>query len=72
MAGLAPPTDHPLVKSCVEGAKRKLGRPVKPKEPLSLELAVRACDEYIGGASLCDLRFLTMLLLGYAGFLRVD
>ena len=27
------PTSHPLVKSSLEGARRKLARPVQPKEP---------------------------------------
>ena len=39
IAGLIPSSDHPL--SCLEGAKRKLARPVLAKEPLSLALAAR-------------------------------
>ena len=35
MAGMEScPTGRPLVKSSVEAAKRKLARPVQPKEPL--------------------------------------
>ena len=49
-----------------------LSRPVQPKEPLSLELVVRVCHEYNGSASLGHLLFLTILMLGYAVFLRVD
>ena len=37
MAGLVSyPASHPLVKSALEGAKRKLARPVRPEEPLSV------------------------------------
>ena len=43
IAGLISPSNHPLVKSCLEGAKRKLAHPVQPKEPLSLELGARLC-----------------------------
>ena len=35
MAGMESyPTGRPLVKSSVEAAKRKVARPVQPKEPL--------------------------------------
>ncbi|XP_068672923.1 uncharacterized protein [Montipora foliosa] len=40
------PTDHPLVKSSVEGARRNLGRPVKPKEPLPIDLLQVITDHY--------------------------
>ncbi|KAK3703412.1 hypothetical protein QZH41_003907 [Actinostola sp. cb2023] len=66
------PTDHSVVKSCLEGAKRRLGRPVQPKEPLSLDLVVKICDKYVGSSVLSDIRFLGALLIGYGGFLRVD
>ena len=36
IAGLIPPSGHPLVKSCLEGARSKLARPVQLTEPLSL------------------------------------
>ena len=71
-AGLNSPTDHPVVQSTLEGAKRKLGRPVNPKEPISLELVETLCVNYASSSSLRHLRFLVILLLGYAGFLRVD
>ena len=36
MAGIkACPVSHPLVWFALEGAKRRLARPVQPKEPLS-------------------------------------
>ena len=39
LAGLSEsPTDHPVVKMAVEGAKQSLAKPIKPKEPLSLRL----------------------------------
>ena len=57
MAGLVScPVSHPLVKSALEGAKRKLALPVRPKEPLSVE-TVKAIDNfYSSDVSLAVLR----------------
>ena len=49
------PTSNSLVKSSLEGARRKLARPVQPKEPLSVAF----------------IRFLFILLVGFAGFYRM-
>ena len=38
------PTGHPLVKSFLEGARRKLARPVQPKEPLSVDTVLRIAE----------------------------
>ena len=39
VAGLvACPSDHPLLKSSVEGARKILARPIQPKEPLPFSL----------------------------------
>ena len=64
------PTSHPLVKSSLEGARRKLARPVQPKEPLSVETVCRIA--YISSSSLAVIRFLFILLVGFAGFFRMD
>ena len=50
----------------------KLGRPLNSKDPISLELVGKLCVNYASSSSLGHLRFLVFLLLGYAGFLRVD
>ena len=48
MAGLEIcPTNHPLVTSSLEGAKRKLARPVRPKEPLSLDTVQAIAKFYV-------------------------
>lgn len=54
------------------GHELKLGRAGNPKDPISLELVVTLCVNYASSSSLRHLRFLVFLLLGYAGFLRVD
>ena len=50
----------------------RLGRPLISKDPISLELVGKLCVNYASSSSLGHLRFLVFLLLGYAGFLRVD
>ena len=65
------PTSHPLVKSSLEGAGRKLACPVQPKEPLSVDTVCRIADHYISSSSLDVIRFLFILLVGLAGFYRM-
>ena len=66
------PTSHHLVKSSLEGARRHLARPVQPKEPLSVDTVLRIADHYISSSSLAVIRFLFILLVGFAGFFRMD
>lgn len=66
------PTSHPLVSSSLEGARRKLARPVRPKEPLSVSLVQQIVDHYTASTSLAVIRFLFVLLVGFAGFFRMD
>lgn len=71
LAGLSEsPTDHPLVKMAMEGAKRSLAKPVKPKEPLSISLIQDITLHYHSSTALAVIRFLFTVLVGYAGFLR--
>ncbi|CAH3035005.1 unnamed protein product [Porites lobata] len=66
MAGFeACPVSHPLVKFALEGAKRRLARPVQPKEPLSVSTVQAIATHFASSASLSD-------LLGFAGFFRID
>ena len=73
MAGLVScPASHSLVKPALEGAKRKLARPVRPKEPLSVDTVMAIANFYTLDASLAVLRFLFILLVGFYGFFRID
>ena len=73
LAGLDSPTVHPLVKGVVEGARRKLARPVRPKQPLAHDtIASITLSLNSASASLADLRFLFILLVGYAGVFRIS
>ena len=60
------PTDHLLVKSSLEGARRKLGRPINPKEPLSIDLLLVITEHYSSSDSLIHIRFLFILQAGFA------
>lgn len=65
IAGIeACPISHPLVKSALEGAKRKLARPVQPKERLSVRTVRAIADHYASSNSFSDVRFLFILLVG--------
>ena len=68
-----PPTEHPLVKGVVEGAlRRKLARPVQPKQPQSHDvIADFILSLSPNSASLEDVRFLFILLVGYVGVFRI-
>ena len=69
MAGIeACPVSHPLVKFALEGAKRRLARPVQPKEPLSVSTVQAIATHFASSASLSDLRFLFILLVGFQAF----
>ena len=62
----------PFVKFALEGAKRRLARPVQPKEPLPVSPVQAIATHFASSASLSDLRFLFILLVGFAGFFRID
>ena len=73
LAGMDSPTIHPLVKGVVEGARRKLARPVQPKQPLKHDsIAEIALPLGSASASLAEIRFLFILLVGYAGVFRIS
>ena len=73
IAGLASPTEHPTVIAAAEGARRKLSKPVQPKQPLDLETVVKVAQYYNTAlAPLADIRFLFVFLVGYAGLFRVS
>ena len=73
MAGLVScPVSHPLVKPVLEGAKRKLARPVRPEEPLSVGIVQAIVNFYSLDVSLAVPHFLFIFLIGFYGFFRID
>jgi len=73
LAGMDSPTIHPLVKGVVEGARRRLARPVQPKQPLKHDaIAEITLSLNSASASLAHIRFLFILLVRYAGVFRIS
>ena len=72
-AGYISPTDHPFVKICYEGALRLSNYSgLKKKDPISPCMLHRIIDTYDGDGSLLTMRFLTLCLLGFSGFMRTE
>ena len=72
IAGFSDPCKSSLVKQVKEGVIRILSKPAVAKEPLTPEIIQKIVQAYGTGTNLLDLRFVTMCLLGYAGFMRFD
>ena len=67
------PTLHPLVRNVVAGSKRILAHQTKKKEPITPEILLALVEKFnVEGASLDDVRTLTICILGYSAFLRFD
>ena len=72
VASAVSPTTHPIVTATFAGCKRLLSKPRAPKKPISstmLERYIEACPNY--NTNLDDMRTLFVVLVGYAGFLRI-
>ena len=73
LAGMDSPTIHPLVKGIVEGARRRLARPVQPKKLLKHDsIAEITLSLNSASASLADICFLLILLVGNAGVIVLE
>ena len=67
------PTDHPLVKQVVAGAKRILPHKTCKKEPITAEILHKLYDKFVSKeAELPIIRTMIICLLGYAGFFRFN
>ena len=65
--------DHPIVTPAADGARRRLARPVQPKEPISEHMLLEIAERYnTPSASLLALHFLFILLIGYFGLFRIN
>lgn len=71
-AGLPDPTKNSYVSSLQEAARRKAGRAVQKKEPITKDVLIELCDKFIDENDLLIVRNLTMILFCFAGFLRFD
>ncbi|XP_078311190.1 integrase/recombinase xerD homolog [Crassostrea virginica] len=72
ISGHVDPTENSFVKSLQESSKRLTGKPVKRKDPVDSETLQTLCETYKDSTDLLVLRNLTMILIGFAGFLRYD
>ena len=72
-AGFESPTDHPIVKLAFEGAKRLIGKTTQNvKEPFTAELIRELVSKFDNHENLMHLRFLIIVILGFAGFFRIQ
>ena len=71
LAVVEDPTDHPLVKQVLAGAKRVLAHKTCKKEPITPEILQKLSDRFVTrDADLSVIRTMTICLLGFAGFFR--
>lgn len=70
--GFNDPTNNSYVKSLTESVKRLNGRPVVKKDPINNNILIDLCSLYESSEDLLIVRDLTMILIGYSGFLRYD
>jgi hypothetical protein len=62
------PCVNRLVKLVSEGGKRILSKPIKKKEPVTVDVIVKLYNFYKGRLDLFNSRSLCMFVLAYAGF----
>ena len=74
-AGYMPPTNSNLVRTVREGAKRRLCKPSKQKEPITPDILKELQVSLLEGKkkmSLYNHRLMTLAVISYAGFFRYD
>ena len=72
ISGYSDPTENSFVKSLQESSKRLTGRPVRRKDPIDRQMLQNLCGLYTDSKDVLTLRNLSMVLIGFAGFLRFD
>ena len=67
------PTDHPLVRQVLAGAKRILAHRTAKEEPITVDILNKLYDKFVThDAGLPVIRTMAICLLGYAGFFRFN
>lgn len=73
LAGVPWLCDSLFIQNVLEACRRAAAQPRTRKEPLSKDILLKLVARYGGAdASVKDLRLLTLVLLGFAGFFRVS
>jgi len=72
LSSLPSPTKSPLVQIMHEGLRRSLAKPLRKKEPFTVEMLKAIASDAEKGNSLADIRLTAACLLAFASFLRYD
>ena len=64
--------DNAYVNNLLESAKRSASKPVNKKDPVSAEMLIELCSKHEHSVDLLIIRNLSMILLGFSGFLRYN
>ena len=70
--GFGDPTENGFVKNLNESAKRLRSTKVITRDAINKEMLIELCDSFKANSDLLILRDLSMILIGFAGFLRFD
>lgn len=70
--GYVDPTNNAYIHSLAQSCKRLNGKPVVKKDPVTSDIILELCKINEFENDLLIVRDLTMILIGYAGFLRFD
>lgn len=66
------PTVSSTVSRLIECAKRRNSKPISKKDVITTDQLIELCNMYIACNDVLVLRDLTMILIGYSGFLRFN
>lgn len=70
--GFTDPTENSIVKQLLESAKRISSKPVQKKDVLTPDMFQNLCSRYKDCTDIIDLRDISMIMLAYAGFMRIN
>ena len=71
LANLTSPSKNPFVISTWNGCKRLLAQPVRPKQPILVDILHQLAED-LSDRTIPDLRLLVLCLLCYSGLLRIS
>ena len=72
LAGIPSQTETPLIQTTTQGLRRLLAKPIRKKEPMTVEMLQAMVKDADKNETLTNVRLVTACLLAFAGFLRFD
>ena len=72
LAGVPSQTETPLIQTTIQGLRRLLAKPIRKKEPMTVEMLQAMVKDADRNETLTNVRLVTACLLAFAGFLRFD